>query len=207
MLGFGALSSLLTACASATSNSGAIYGDATSNLEAGRLVCDVNSLATQKDQIIQQREELRSVAGQETNSTALEKMQSFDASIDGEYRNVVASCRAYIQCMEMNSYNEVACHSAESRWRDSEQTFSQLSIALKPPAFPPNKAPPGGGPPRGPKLGKPTGGFPTGGFTGGPSGGKPSSAPPGGMPGLGGGFSAGADAPGAMGTGAPGKGG
>lgn len=169
---FAALVSL-TACASTTSNSGPVYGDSTSNLEAGRLVCDVNSLATQKEQIIQQRDELRSVAGQETDSTALEKMQRFDASIDAEYRNVVASCRAYIQCMEMNYYNEISCHSAESRWRESEQTFSSLSVALKPAPAPPPPRPWGS---KRTRLGTPAPGFPQGGFTGGGGG---ESSPPG----------------------------
>lgn len=136
----------------------------TANLEAGRLVCDVNSLATQKDQIIRQRDELRSVDGQEIDSTALQKMHEFDASIDAEYRNVITACRAYIQCMDMNNYSETACHSAETRWRESEQTFSDLSVKLKRLSHPPGHPKP----PPGSPLGQPAPGFPPYGFTGAP---------------------------------------
>jgi hypothetical protein len=157
-LGFAALGLSLSACATAMSQAAIGPTDpADSNLESGRLVCDVNSLATQKDQVIKQRDQLQSTTAEEKTSTDLDKMTEFDASIDAEYRNVVASCRAYIQCMEMNSYDETSCQSAETRWRDAEKSFSDLSIGLK--ALSPRPQPPGG---RGrPPLGKPQRGFPS----------------------------------------------
>ena len=58
-------------------------------------------------------------------------MNRFDAEIDAQYRAVTASCRAYIQCMEMNNYDERACGGARSEWSASQERFLQLAVDLR----------------------------------------------------------------------------
>ncbi len=58
-------------------------------------------------------------------------MNRFDAQIDAQYRAVTSSCRAYIQCMEMNNYDERACADARNEWSASQDRFLALSAELK----------------------------------------------------------------------------
>ena len=72
-------------------------------------------------------------------------MNRFEADIDAQYRAVTSSCRAYIQCMEMNGYYEQSCSAAQAEWSASQERFVALSVELHkialhrrgPPGYPP----------------------------------------------------------------------
>lgn len=58
-------------------------------------------------------------------------MNPFEAQIDAQYRAVTTSCRAYIQCMEMNNYAERACGDTRQAWSESQDRFLELSALLR----------------------------------------------------------------------------
>lgn len=60
-----------------------------------------------------------------------DKMMAFDAEVDGQFRNVTSSCKAFSRCMEMNSYKEDKCSATMRRWDDAERAFSGLSVDLR----------------------------------------------------------------------------
>ena len=111
------------------------------DVEAGARICDVDSLATQKNAYVEQVGQLRAESGNERSATDLDKMKAFEAEIDAQYRTVTASCRAFVQCMEMHGYDEGACRMSQRRWEDSEQDFSALAIRLRELSVPPSRGP------------------------------------------------------------------
>lgn len=58
-------------------------------------------------------------------------MKPFDAEIDAQYRAATSACRAYIQCMEVNRYDERACSDTRSEWSDSQDRFLALAAELR----------------------------------------------------------------------------
>ena len=115
--------------------------------DASRRICDVDSLATMKASYLEQSTQItlpnRSTDEQRTSTTidryerattdsaVLEKMKKFRAEVDAQYRAVVSSCRAYIECMEHNSYNEASCKSLQRRWEIAEARFAGLAVRLR----------------------------------------------------------------------------
>jgi hypothetical protein len=98
---------------------------------ASRNICDVDSLAAQHDGLIALAAQVRgSVATTDTGATP-PHIDNLQTEIDGQYRTVVAACRAFIQCMEMNSYDEGACRVSQMRWSESERNYNQLAIRLR----------------------------------------------------------------------------
>lgn len=59
------------------------------------------------------------------------RLNRFDAEIEGQHRNVVASCKNHARCMEMRNYKEGQCIASMNRWDDAEEAFSDLSLEIR----------------------------------------------------------------------------
>lgn len=59
------------------------------------------------------------------------RLNKFDAEIDGQFRNLTSSCKAFTRCMEQNKYKEDKCNKTMQRWDDAETSFKDLSVRLR----------------------------------------------------------------------------
>ncbi|MCK5747705.1 MAG: hypothetical protein KAH44_15915 [Oricola sp.] len=59
------------------------------------------------------------------------RLNQYDAEIDGQFRTVTSACKAYARCMEMNDYDGGECRSSMSRWETAEREFANLSRDLR----------------------------------------------------------------------------
>ncbi len=57
-------------------------------------------------------------------------LDNFREEVNVAYRTIVNRCRAYIQCMENNGYDEGRCVLANAYYREAERDFSELSYRL-----------------------------------------------------------------------------
>ncbi len=66
-----------------------------------------------------------------TNTRIISRINRFDAEIDGKYRAVTSSCRAFSRCMQNNFYDEGQCRSTLARWERADQDYSDLARELR----------------------------------------------------------------------------
>jgi len=136
------LTILANACA-VTGNGGSAY------TESGA-ICDNPGLDSRLVYLKDQSDSVRgalgvgmpagggAIGGQQSNTdvtrewNVLEnRLNRFDAEVEGQHRNVVASCKAHARCMEMRNYREGQCIASMNRWDDAEDAFSDLSLELR----------------------------------------------------------------------------
>lgn len=106
-------------------------------------VCDIESLG-------QQRSAYRNAIMQySASSVPSNKLRSFEAEVDAQFRAVTSSCKAYMACMAANSYQEALCNNSRLRWETSEAKFKDLAVDLR--KICPNCRPGGTAQPRRPR--------------------------------------------------------
>ncbi len=107
-------------------------------------ICDVDSLATQTDDLRVRIDRLRQELFADVDKRHDEyqsnggnsryyvsRVNRFDGEIDAAYRNVTSSCRAYSRCMQNNFYSEGECRSTLSSWERSRDDFADLARELR----------------------------------------------------------------------------
>ncbi|MEM6537962.1 MAG: hypothetical protein AAF668_09570 [Pseudomonadota bacterium] len=60
-----------------------------------------------------------------------DRLNTFDAEVDVQYRDMTATCKAYARCMEMRRYREGECRSSSATWENSRRSFSNLTVELR----------------------------------------------------------------------------
>ncbi len=58
-----------------------------------------------------------------------------DPAIDAKHQDVVASCKAYIRCMQRTGQSQQACSGALAKWKRTEWEFSKLARELESQSF------------------------------------------------------------------------
>ena len=126
------------------------------SLEAAERLCDIDSLAAQRESMIREvsrsefdarqligpdetREsdvtaETRSITPQppfmNPPSETLELVRAFVIDLDASYRFATQSCQAYAMCMHQNRYDEDACANTRSDWSRAQDRFTGMSDRL-----------------------------------------------------------------------------
>lgn len=98
---------------------------------AGR-TCEAEATSDQKDKYLSAIQDLihNYGAAGAASAAARAPLDHFRDEVTVAYRNIVNRCRAYMQCMEYNRYDERACAMSGGYYREAERDFSDLTYKL-----------------------------------------------------------------------------
>lgn len=106
-------------------------------LEVSQQICNVDALAEEKKTSLATTNDYKnSIAAyqnkfgtyeEQTDTILMEKLNRYEAEIEGSYRFVTQQCGAYMRCLESNGHDEWRCKRAETRWSEAQGRFNQIS--------------------------------------------------------------------------------